>query len=172
MFPNVSTKFYASTAGYYLAFLTISGARKIINPLLATNPAAKDPYAARARVRNITNAAAAAGREETGASVVLGSVAGPSASAVTMATVSLRLAPLPPDFKLLPFLLRVPRAGPGTVTAPAKGGKGGGVYKRAYIYIHINTKGKLPRTVHKHTVCPTSSSYPLIYIGIYTSIRQ
>ncbi|CAH1708538.1 unnamed protein product [Aphis gossypii] len=49
-------------------------------------------------------------REETGASSVSGRVAGPSASAVTMATVSLRRGPppLPWDFKLLPFPL-----GPG-----------------------------------------------------------
>lgn len=56
-------------------------------------------------------------REETGASSVSGRVAGPSASAVTMATVSLRRGPppLPWDFKLLPFPLgpggwRPPRA--------------------------------------------------------------
>lgn len=43
--------------------------------------------------------------------VVSGRVAGPSASAVTMATVSLRRAPPPPwDFKLLPFPFAV-RAG-------------------------------------------------------------
>lgn len=84
------------------AFLTISRARKIINPLLAAHtPLPKNDSSAGLKGYG--------GREETGASSVSGRVAGPSASAVTMATVSLRCTPpLPWDFKLLPFLLVCP----------------------------------------------------------------